>query len=472
MGSSGDLNHYEIIGVERNATAAQIRSAYLIMSKALHPDKNRFGSNIMKSINAAYAILSDETKRRKYDREISVGGGRSTNRHSQYDEYEYEYYESRISRLEQQLRNTREQLNDSTKSLADSRASSKALGKKLKQLESKHKQTEAQCRQLNARVNYYESENDGLQESLNKAHDENGDLLDELDAEKKNAAKELKKEKQKFDKALVMERQRAKELVEKTEKEMLARSICYTCNGEGGNDCTTCLGHGSVQGKWTKCHNCKGTGTFKTLYGEGKAVDCLACFGKGAKEGIFHITCFQCKGNRKKKINCNVCHKGKIRGFSLKACPFCTEGNGCMNCLGMGHVSCGSSGNGHKVPPSPSSLQVVLKREADKGDDGWLDPFMDSANSNYIYYTNEWDKCRAYVSLTDYDAVRPRVTTDVEEAKESLATFKIDTSKVSFNIGLGGNNNRKGKKKEKAAGQRKPYISSPTSVLFSSNVNV
>ena len=80
MGSS-DMNHYEIIGVERNATTAQIRKAYLIMSKALHPDKNRFGSNIMKSINAAYAILSDETKRRKYDQEISVGGGRSTNRH-------------------------------------------------------------------------------------------------------------------------------------------------------------------------------------------------------------------------------------------------------------------------------------------------------------------------------------------------------------------------------------------------------
>ena len=147
-----------------------------------------------------------------------------------------------------------------------------------------------------------------------------------------------------------------------------------------------------------------------------------------------------------------------------------------MNCLGMGHVSCGSSGNGgHKVPPSPSSLQVVLKREADKGDDGWLDPFMDSANSNYIYYTNEWDKCRAYVSLADYDAVRPRVTTDVEEAKESLATFKIDTSHVSFNVGLSKGivtNNRKGKKKERAAGQRKSSLSSPTSVLFSSNVNV
>ena len=378
--------------------------------------------------------------------------------------------------MEQQLRNSREQLNDSKKSLADARASSKSLGKKLKQLESKYKQTESQCRQLNGRVKYYESENDGLQKSLDRHIDENGDLLDQLDSEKKNAAKELKKEKQKFEKALSMERQKAKEQVEKTEQAMLARSICYTCNGEGGNDCITCSGQGSVQGKWTKCHNCKGTGTFKSLYGEGKAMDCLACFGKGAKEGIFHTTCFQCKGNRKKMPNCGGCHKGKIRGFSLKACPFCTEGNGCMNCLGMGHVSCGTLGNGHKVPPSPSSLQVVLKREADKGD-GWLDRFMDSANSNYIYYTNEWDECRAYVSLTDYDDAKPRVTADVEEAEKSLATFKIDTSQVSFNIGLskggiGGNNNRKGKKKERAAGQRKSSASSPTSVLFSSSSKV
>ena len=79
---SSDLNHYELIGVERNATTAQIRRAYLDMSKSLHPDKNRFGGNLMKSINEAYEILSDETKRRKYNREISAGGGRSTNRYS------------------------------------------------------------------------------------------------------------------------------------------------------------------------------------------------------------------------------------------------------------------------------------------------------------------------------------------------------------------------------------------------------
>src|SRR6056300_918315 len=101
MGSA-DLNHYELFGVGRNATTAEIRTAYKKMSVALHPDKNPYGSNLMKSVNAAWAILSDDAERRKYDREISVGGGgsRTSNRYSRYDDDDYEYYEARISRLE------------------------------------------------------------------------------------------------------------------------------------------------------------------------------------------------------------------------------------------------------------------------------------------------------------------------------------------------------------------------------------
>ena len=488
MGSA-DLNHYELFGVERNATTAEIRTAYKKMSVALHPDKNPFGSNLMKSVNAAWAILSDDAERRKYDREISVGGG--SNRYSRYDDDDYEYYEARISRLEQQLRSSnsrnqaltsknqelRYQLNDKNIALADARASSKSLGKQLKQLENKHKQSEAQCKQLNKNVNYYKSENGGLQRSLNKAHDENGDLRDQLDLyekEKKNAAKALKMEKQKFEDTLAAEKEKATEQMEQVKKEMLARSICYTCNGEGGNECITCQGQGSVKGKWTRCHNCKGTGTLTSLV-EGKAVECLACFGRGAKEGVFHIPCFRCKGDKKKKINCNTCHKGKIRGFSLKSCPFCKEGNGCTNCLGKGYVLCGYLCNGNKVPPSPSSLQTALRKEAEKVD-GWLDRFMESANSNYTCYTNEWDECRAFVSLTDYEDnadLKPSADDDVDEAKETFAKFNIDSSQVSFSIGLSKELGRSPTDNRRARRRREQQdATSPTSVLFSSTVKV
>lgn len=482
MGSV-DLNHYQLLGVEQNATTAAIRTAYRKMSLGLHPDKNPNGANLMKIVNAAWAILSDDNKRRKYDREIRIGGGRTTNRYSQYDDDDYEYYEARISQLEQELRNSksqnqelRYQLNDSNKALNLARAHSKSLGMKLKQLEGKHKQSEAQCKQLNKRVNYYKSENDGLQRSLNKAHDENGDLRDKLDLyerEKKKAVKTLKNEKQKFEDILAAEKEKATEQMEQMKKEMLARSICYTCNGEGGNDCITCKGQGSVQGKWTRCHNCKGTGTLTSLHGEGKAVECTACFGRGAKEGVFQIPCFKCKGDRKNKINCNTCHKGKLRGFSLKPCPFC-KGNGCMNCLGEGRVLFGYLCNGNKVSPSPSSLQTALKKEVEKGE-GWLDRFMESANSNYTWYTNEWEECKAFVSLSHYEDnedLKPSAGND--EAKDTFAKFNIDSSQVSFSIGLSkggiGGDNRKGKKKERTSGQRKSSASSPTSVLFSSIV--
>ena len=485
-----DLNHYEVCGVERNATTAQIRVAYKKQSMALHPDKNPYGNHLMKRLNAAWAILSDESERRKYDRELSVGGGRNNNRY-----YDDEYYEEQISLLERQLRNSkstnqqlerqlrrsnsqnqelRDTLNCKDKALAASRASSKTLGKKLKQLEGKHKQAEAQCKKLNESVRYYKSENDGLQKSLNKAHDENGDLLDLHEEEKTKAAKTLKEEKQKFEDTLAAEKEKATEQMEQMKKQMLARSICYTCNGEGGNDCITCKGQGSIQGNWTRCHNCRATGSFASLLGEGKAVECLACFGKGAKEGVFHITCFKCKGDREKRIHCDTCHKGRIRGFSLKACPFCKEGRGCMNCNGRGYVSCGYLCHGNSVPPSPSSLLIALRKE-DK-DDAWLERFMESANSDYKHYTNEWDECRAFVSPTDNAAnedLKPHA--DADEANASFATFNIDTSQVSFQMGLskggiGGNNNRKGKKKERLSGQRKSSASSPTSVLFSSVV--
>lgn len=61
---------YQTLGVERNASQAQIKSSYRKLAKQLHPDLNPGKAAIelrFKEVSAAYDILSDAKKRAKYD---------------------------------------------------------------------------------------------------------------------------------------------------------------------------------------------------------------------------------------------------------------------------------------------------------------------------------------------------------------------------------------------------------------------
>ncbi|MCJ1308388.1 hypothetical protein MMC25_002041 [Agyrium rufum] len=67
-----DTNHYETLGLEPNATAADIKKKFYTLSKAHHPDlhpKDPLAAKRFTTISAAYSILGNATNRTRYDRD-------------------------------------------------------------------------------------------------------------------------------------------------------------------------------------------------------------------------------------------------------------------------------------------------------------------------------------------------------------------------------------------------------------------
>lgn len=67
---SGKRDYYEVLGVGRNADAAQIKKAYRKLAKKYHPDTNAGNAEAeqkFKEVTEAYDVLGDEEKRKMYD---------------------------------------------------------------------------------------------------------------------------------------------------------------------------------------------------------------------------------------------------------------------------------------------------------------------------------------------------------------------------------------------------------------------
>ena len=71
-------NLYDVLGVAKTATEAEIKSAYRKLARKYHPDLNKDDKNAadkFKEVSAAYDILGDKEKRQKYDNnEIDADG--------------------------------------------------------------------------------------------------------------------------------------------------------------------------------------------------------------------------------------------------------------------------------------------------------------------------------------------------------------------------------------------------------------
>eukprot|EP00731_Ephydatia_muelleri_P009347 Em0004g1685a len=90
-------DYYELLGVEESASNEEIRRAYRKLALTWHPDKNpdnvQEADTMFKLISEAYEVLSDEKKRRIYDKYghegLKAGAGRGGGGGFDFGEFQF-----------------------------------------------------------------------------------------------------------------------------------------------------------------------------------------------------------------------------------------------------------------------------------------------------------------------------------------------------------------------------------------------
>lgn len=79
-----DLDYYQLLEVERRASAGEVRTAYHSVARRFHPDRLRahgdaavtMAERIAKRVSEAYAVLRDPRRRKLYDQQLGNEGTR------------------------------------------------------------------------------------------------------------------------------------------------------------------------------------------------------------------------------------------------------------------------------------------------------------------------------------------------------------------------------------------------------------
>ena len=62
------MNHYQTLGVDREATPDAIKAAFRRRAKSAHPDREGGSASEMAAVNRAYEVLSDLVRRAHFDK--------------------------------------------------------------------------------------------------------------------------------------------------------------------------------------------------------------------------------------------------------------------------------------------------------------------------------------------------------------------------------------------------------------------
>lgn len=80
-------DYYSILGISRNASPAEIRTAYINRSRILHPDRFdsqkqhkdwELANEMMKELNEAYSVLKDTTSKARYEASFNAANNTGT----------------------------------------------------------------------------------------------------------------------------------------------------------------------------------------------------------------------------------------------------------------------------------------------------------------------------------------------------------------------------------------------------------
>lgn len=108
MAATNFKDYYSILGVTKSASADEIKKAFRKLARQYHPDMNpgdKVAEAKFKEVNEAYEVLSDESKRKKYDQygqywkqaeQAGAASGRSpfNNPNVNFDDVEFGRYDN------------------------------------------------------------------------------------------------------------------------------------------------------------------------------------------------------------------------------------------------------------------------------------------------------------------------------------------------------------------------------------------